>query len=189
MRVYADPFEGTHKDDKTPVTEADLASERVIVAMLTAAFPDIPVVSEETVPEAGFASPAARFWQGDPLGGPREFVAPNGEVPGLNRPLGNGPPGPRGGQCPAMRADYVAPGSPTANPVSRTTASSPGAPSRRGDCRVASLRSGAKRGMLRHRDHAARSAPYGHGNRREFGEEEARRRRAGAVHGCQPAAH
>ncbi|MBV8165834.1 MAG: 3'(2'),5'-bisphosphate nucleotidase CysQ, partial [Alphaproteobacteria bacterium] len=31
MRVYADPFEVTQKEDKTPVTEADLASERVIV--------------------------------------------------------------------------------------------------------------------------------------------------------------
>ena len=79
MRVYADPFEVTQKDDKTPVTEADLASERVIVEMLTAAFPDIPVVSEETVPEAGFASPAARFWLVDPLDGTREFVARNGE--------------------------------------------------------------------------------------------------------------
>src|SRR5205085_10703755 len=78
MRVYADPFEVTQKDDKTPVTEADLASERVIVGMLTKAFPDIPVVSEETVPEAGFASPAARFWQVDPLDGTREFVARNG---------------------------------------------------------------------------------------------------------------
>ncbi|MGE5269353.1 MAG: 3'(2'),5'-bisphosphate nucleotidase CysQ [Thiohalocapsa sp.] len=79
MRVYADPFEVTHKDDKTPVTEADLASERVIVAQLEAAFPDIPIVSEETVPEAGFASPAARFWLVDPLDGTREFVAKNGE--------------------------------------------------------------------------------------------------------------
>jgi len=79
MRVYADPFDVTHKDDKTPVTEADLASERVIVAMLAAAFPEIPVVSEETVPEAGFASPAARFWLVDPLDGTREFVARNGE--------------------------------------------------------------------------------------------------------------
>jgi len=79
MRVYADPFEVTQKDDKTPVTEADLASERVIVAMLTASFPDIPVVSEETVPEAGFESPAARFWCVDPLDGTREFVARNGE--------------------------------------------------------------------------------------------------------------
>src|SRR6266851_4712760 len=79
MQVYADPFEVTHKDDKTPVTEADLASERVIVAMLTASYPDIPVVSEETVPEAGFESPAARFWLVDPLDGTREFVAKNGE--------------------------------------------------------------------------------------------------------------
>jgi 3'(2'), 5'-bisphosphate nucleotidase len=79
MRVYADPFEVTHKDDKTPVTEADLASERVIVEILTQAFPDIPIVSEETVPEAGFTSPAARFWCVDPLDGTREFVAKNGE--------------------------------------------------------------------------------------------------------------
>src|SRR5438105_3104847 len=79
MRVYADPFEVTQKTDSTPVTEADLASERVIVRMLTEAFPDIPVVSEETVPEAGFESPAARFWLVDPLDGTKEFVARNGE--------------------------------------------------------------------------------------------------------------
>ena len=35
MRVYADPFEVIQKDDRTPVTEADLASERAIVAILT----------------------------------------------------------------------------------------------------------------------------------------------------------
>ncbi len=79
MRVYADPFEVTHKDDKTPLTEADLASERVIVAMLQEAFPDIPVVSEETVPAAGFVAPADRFWLVDPLDGTREFVAKSGE--------------------------------------------------------------------------------------------------------------
>jgi len=79
MRVYADPFEVTQKSDATPVTEADLASERVIVAMLSQAFPEIPVVSEETVPEAGFASPAARFWLVDPLDGTKEFVAKNDE--------------------------------------------------------------------------------------------------------------
>jgi 3'(2'), 5'-bisphosphate nucleotidase len=79
MRVYAHAFEVTQKDDKTPVTEADLASERVILAILASAFPEIPVVSEETVPEAGFESPAARFWLVDPLDGTREFVARNGE--------------------------------------------------------------------------------------------------------------
>jgi len=79
MRVYAEPFEVMQKEDKTPVTEADLASERIIVEMLTEAFPDIPIVSEETAPEDGFKPPAARFWVVDPLDGTREFVAKNGE--------------------------------------------------------------------------------------------------------------
>src|ERR1700692_4522738 len=79
MRVYAEPFEVIQKRDQTPVTEADLAAERVIVAMLTEAFPDIPIVSEETAPEDGFKPPAARFWCVDPLDGTKEFVAKNGE--------------------------------------------------------------------------------------------------------------
>jgi 3'(2'), 5'-bisphosphate nucleotidase len=79
MRVYAEPFDVIQKGDNTPLTEADLASERVIVAMLTVAFPDIPIVSEETAPEDGFKPPAARFWVVDPLDGTKEFVAKNGE--------------------------------------------------------------------------------------------------------------
>src|SRR3954452_24283643 len=79
MRVYADPFEVIQKEDRTPVTEADLASERAIVAILGAAAPDIPIVSEETVPAEGFSSPAARFWCVDPLDGTKEFIARNDE--------------------------------------------------------------------------------------------------------------
>jgi 3'(2'), 5'-bisphosphate nucleotidase len=79
MRVYAEPFEVMQKSDQTPVTEADLASERIIVRMLTEAFPDIPIVSEETAPEDGFKPPAARFWVVDPLDGTKEFIAKNGE--------------------------------------------------------------------------------------------------------------
>src|SRR5580698_6520528 len=79
MRVYAEPFDVVQKSDQTPVTEADFASERVIVKMLTEAFPDIPIVSEETAPEDGFRPPAARFWVVDPLDGTKEFIAKNGE--------------------------------------------------------------------------------------------------------------
>jgi 3'(2'), 5'-bisphosphate nucleotidase len=79
LKVYAEPFEVVQKSDMTPVTEADLASERVIVEQLTAAFPDIPIVSEETAPEDGFRPPAARFWCVDPLDGTKEFIAKNGE--------------------------------------------------------------------------------------------------------------
>src|SRR5436309_4238474 len=114
MRVYADPFEVTQKDDKTPVTEADLASERVIVTMLTAAFPDIPVVSEETVPEAGFASPAARFWVVDPLDGTKEFVARNGEFAVLIGLVENGRALLGVVHGPALDVTYVADGAGTA---------------------------------------------------------------------------
>jgi len=114
MRVYADPFEVTHKDDKTPVTEADLASERVIVDILRQACPDIPVVSEETVPEAGFSSPAARFWCVDPLDGTREFVAKNGEFAVLVGLIEHGRPVLGVVHGPAAGVTYVAYGPGTA---------------------------------------------------------------------------
>jgi 3'(2'), 5'-bisphosphate nucleotidase len=79
LEVYATPFDVQQKLDKTPVTEADFAAERIIVAMLAGAFPDIPVVSEELVEAEGLPPSAARFWVVDPLDGTREFVARNGE--------------------------------------------------------------------------------------------------------------
>ena len=114
MRVYADPFEVTQKSDATPVTEADLASERVIVAMLTAAYPDIPVVSEETVPEGGFESPAARFWLVDPLDGTKEFVARNGEFSVLIALIEDGRPVLGVVHGPAVGLTYTAHGPGTA---------------------------------------------------------------------------
>ena len=114
MRVYADPFEVTQKTDATPVTEADLASERVIVEMLTRAFPDIPVVSEETVPEAGFESPAARFWLVDPLDGTKEFVARNGEFSVLIGLIEDGSPVLGVVHGPAVGLTYTAHGPGTA---------------------------------------------------------------------------
>ena len=63
------------KHDRTPVTEADRAADRLIVAGLQAAAPAIPVVSEESV-GTGMSPPAdARFWLVDPLDGTREFIA------------------------------------------------------------------------------------------------------------------
>src|SRR5437660_3497445 len=114
MRVYADPFEVTQKDDKTPVTAADLASERIVVEMLTSAFPDIPIVSEETVPEAGFESPAARFWVVDPLDGTKEFVARNGEFAVLIGLIENGRPVLGVVHGPALGVTYIAHGPGTA---------------------------------------------------------------------------
>jgi len=79
MRVYAEDFAVLQKADATPVTEADLAAERIIVARLTAACPDIPIVAEEMVEAEGLPPAVPRFWLVDPLDGTKEFVARNGE--------------------------------------------------------------------------------------------------------------
>jgi 3'(2'), 5'-bisphosphate nucleotidase len=79
MRIYAQDFDVREKTDKTPVTEADLAAERIIVGILEKAFPDIPVISEERVEAEGLPPSAPLFWAVDPLDGTREFIAKNGE--------------------------------------------------------------------------------------------------------------
>jgi 3'(2'), 5'-bisphosphate nucleotidase len=79
LRVYCTAFNVREKPDKTPVTEADLASERIIVSMLSQTFPDIPIASEELIAAEGQLPCAARFWAVDPLDGTREFIAKNGE--------------------------------------------------------------------------------------------------------------
>src|SRR5580658_2114604 len=114
MRVYAEPFDVIRKDDNTPLTAADLASERVIVGMLTEAFPDIPIVSEETAPEDGFKPPAARFWCVDPLDGTKEFIAKNGEFCVCIALIEDGRPVLGVLYGPAMGVTYAAHGSGTA---------------------------------------------------------------------------
>jgi 3'(2'), 5'-bisphosphate nucleotidase len=79
MKVYAEDFAVVHKDDKTPVTEADLAAERIIVDILRGAYPDIPIVAEETCAADGLPPIVAKFWAVDPLDGTKEFIARNGE--------------------------------------------------------------------------------------------------------------
>jgi 3'(2'), 5'-bisphosphate nucleotidase len=74
LRIYAGEFAVEHKPDRTPVTEADLAAQRVILAALAPA--GIPVIAEEAALPAG-APP--RFWLVDPLDGTKEFVARRGE--------------------------------------------------------------------------------------------------------------
>ena len=53
LEVYATVFDVQHKTDNTPVCEGDLASERIICAMLSQAYPDIPIASEELVAAEG----------------------------------------------------------------------------------------------------------------------------------------
>jgi len=62
------------KADQSPVTEADLAANALIVARLRALDPGTPIVAEESTNAAPEAL-GPRFWMVDPLDGTKEFVA------------------------------------------------------------------------------------------------------------------
>ena len=80
LDVYGSDFAVTAKEDRSPVTEADLRSEHILVAGLRTLTPDIPVVSEEAAAEGVVVDVSGgRFWLVDPLDGTREFVKRNGE--------------------------------------------------------------------------------------------------------------
>ena len=80
LEIYARDFDVRAKADASPVTEADLAAERIIIERLDALTPDIPVVGEEMT-AAGRAPDihGDTFWLVDPLDGTKEFVSRNGE--------------------------------------------------------------------------------------------------------------
>jgi len=68
------------KGDGSPLTEADRRAHRLIESALQKMTPDIPVLSEESKPEAFEARQGwSRFWLVDPLDGTKEFVKRNGE--------------------------------------------------------------------------------------------------------------
>lgn len=68
-----------HKADDSPLTEADLAADRVIRTQLAARFPGAAVLSEEGAPEADAIDAAGGHFLVDPLDGTKEFLARNGE--------------------------------------------------------------------------------------------------------------
>jgi len=63
------------KTDHSPVTLADMRSEKIIVEGLRAAAPNIPVIAEEEVAAGRVTAPGAEYWLVDPLDGTREFAA------------------------------------------------------------------------------------------------------------------
>jgi len=47
MKIYSRDFKIEYKDDKSPLTEADIKSNDIICDALTLLYPDIPILSEE----------------------------------------------------------------------------------------------------------------------------------------------
>jgi 3'(2'), 5'-bisphosphate nucleotidase len=74
MRFYKSDSHVQSKADKSPVCDADVAGEAVILAGLAARLPDIPVISEETGANSNTDLGDA-FILVDPVDGTREFLA------------------------------------------------------------------------------------------------------------------
>ena len=80
MEIYSQDFAVEHKDDRSPLTAADLASHHLIVEGLRRLTPELPVLSEESASIAWEERRGwTRYWLVDPLDGTREFVKKNGE--------------------------------------------------------------------------------------------------------------
>lgn len=78
MEIYgSEDFEVRAKSDASPVTEADEAADALISAGLRAAFPEIPLVTEEQSDTHGQA--VQSFLIVDPLDGTKEFVQRRGD--------------------------------------------------------------------------------------------------------------
>ncbi len=82
LRIYLhyDDFEVEKKNDNSPVTLADKASNEVICEALSRLSPDIPVISEENIlPSYEVRKKWKYCWLVDPLDGTKEFIKGNGE--------------------------------------------------------------------------------------------------------------
>lgn len=80
LTYYSAEIDVVGKSDHTPLTEADLASNKIILDRLSEIDPETPVISEESnIPEFAERKKWDTFWIVDPLDGTKEFIKQNGE--------------------------------------------------------------------------------------------------------------
>lgn len=80
MKIYEGDIQVEHKNDASPLTEADKSSHEHIVSELKKITPKIPILSEES---AAISWQERKnwneYWLVDPLDGTKEFIKKNGE--------------------------------------------------------------------------------------------------------------
>ncbi|MEL6746953.1 MAG: 3'(2'),5'-bisphosphate nucleotidase CysQ [Pseudomonadota bacterium] len=78
MEAHARGVQATAKLDGSPVTEADLAADRIITRDLAKVSREIPIVTEENSSNHDTSRGDTPFWLIDPLDGTKEFLKPDG---------------------------------------------------------------------------------------------------------------
>ena len=76
MKIYNQPFETKIKSDNSPITEADIASNKIIQKIISAS--DYPILSEETKDNKKRLEKET-IWIIDPLDGTSDFINKTGE--------------------------------------------------------------------------------------------------------------
>ena len=79
LKYYIEDIEVTHKDDSSPLTKADLASNKIIMNALQNLDSTIPILSEESLVKWNERKNWTKYWLVDPLDGTKEFIKKNGE--------------------------------------------------------------------------------------------------------------
>ena len=79
LEYYKDDIEVTHKNDSSPLTKADLASNKLIITSLYNLDKTIPILSEESLVDWNTRKSWNKYWLVDPLDGTKEFIKNNGE--------------------------------------------------------------------------------------------------------------
>ena len=80
MQIYTKDFTIEYKDDKSPLTEADTKSNKIICNALEKLYPNIPIMSEENKQtEYEVRKNWDYYWCIDPIDGTKEFIKKNDE--------------------------------------------------------------------------------------------------------------
>jgi len=80
MAIYNQNFSVEYKEDKSPLTKADIKSNEIICSRLNSLYPNIPILSEENkAVEYSERKNWNYFWLIDPIDGTKEFIKKNGE--------------------------------------------------------------------------------------------------------------
>ena len=74
LEIVRRGYDVEHKQDSSPVTEADRAAELIILAALAKAAPGVPVIAEEEVAAGRIPAHGDTYFLVDPLDGTKEFV-------------------------------------------------------------------------------------------------------------------
>jgi len=79
FNIYATDFSVAHKEDESPVTQADLVANTILIQALSQRWPSISILSEESIELISPGESFDCYWAIDPLDGTKEFIQKNGQ--------------------------------------------------------------------------------------------------------------